>query len=339
MVDDYSFKKVSIYVVLSILAILSLFLLWPIATSILAGLVLSYIFHPAYRKILHIVKEKNISAILLILLVLLLIFIPLWFFIPLMVQQIFDVYLFLQKIDVSAVINVVFPSFADSSQHFVNSFNSFISGLAMQMFSYLSGLVGNLPDLALKVVVVMFVFFFGMRDGEHIINYIQSLSPFKKKVEEELIKKFKDITNSVIYGHIVVGIIQGIMTGIGLFIFGVDNALLLTLISILVAVIPILGAWLVWITSAIYLLTLGHTGRGIGLFIYGALIISWIDNILRAYIVSKRAKLSSGIIVVGMMGGLIVFGILGLVIGPLILAYLLLILDAYRNKKFFNLFY
>lgn len=338
MVDDYSFKKVSIFVVLGILAVLAITLLWPISTSILTGLILAYVFYPVFRKILGLVREKNVSALIVIFLVLLLIFIPLWLLLPVMVKQIFEAYLFLQNLNISNVMQTLFPSLMGSSQHVINSVNTFISGFAMNVFSYFSGLVGDLPNLALKIVIILFVFFFGMRDGEALIEYVKSLSPFKKSVEAELAKKFKEITNSVIYGHIVVGIIQGLATGVGLLVFGVKNALFLTIVSILAAIIPVLGAWLIWIPASVYLMALGSSGRGIGLFLYGAIVISWIDNVLRAYIVSRKSKVSSAIVVVGMMGGLLVFGILGLIIGPLILAYLLLILDAYRNRKFSKLF-
>lgn len=338
MVEDQLFKKVSIFVLLGVLGILAVILLWPITAAITTGLILAYVFHPIYRKILSLIKEKNISAVLVILMVLILIFIPLWFILPYLIQQVFEAYTFLQKFDISKLVTFLFPSLAENSQPVVNSVNNFISGLAASIFSAAHNLIVDLPNLALKLAIVLFVFFFGMRDGELLTKYIKSLSPFSKSAEQELAKKFKDITNSVIYGHVVVGIIQGIITGLGLFIFGVDNYLLLTLVASLAAMIPVLGAWLVWIPSSIYLISAGFTFRGIGLFLFGAIIVSWIDNILRPYIVSKKTNLSAAIVLVGMMGGLIVFGVLGLVIGPLILAYLLLLLEAYRTKKFPNLF-
>jgi predicted PurR-regulated permease PerM len=177
-----------------------------------------------------------------------------------------------------------------------------------------------------------------MRDAELLKDYVISLSPFSKATQNELVKKFKDITNAVIFGHIIVGIIQGILTGMGLLVVGVPNFLILTVIAILASIIPVLGAWLVWVPASIYLLASGNVASGIILFLYGAIVISWIDNIIRPYIVSRKTKISSAIVLVGMVGGLIVFGILGLVIGPLILAYLLLLLDAYRKNKIPGLF-
>lgn len=338
MIDENIFKKVSIFVALGILAALAFYIIWPLASSIVAGLILAYIFYPVHKRVLNVIREKNTSALILILLVLFLIFIPAWFILPFLIRQSFDIYLFLQKIDFTTIISSAFPSLTDLSAAVSLSLNKLITTITSSVVSSGSGIIFNLPQLALKIVVVFFVFFFGLRDGQLFLNYAQSLSPFSKSAEEEFSKKFKDITNSVVYGFFIVGIIQGLMTGAGLFVFGVPKALLFTLFAIIAAIIPFVGAWLIWIPASIYLIVTGHVWQGVCLFLYGALVISWIDNILRGYIVSKKARISSAVVVVGMIGGLLVFGFLGLLIGPLILAYLLLILDAYRNKKFPNLF-
>ncbi|GAI30169.1 unnamed protein product, partial [marine sediment metagenome] len=149
-----------------------------------------------------------------------------------------------------------------------------------------------------------------MRDADLFLKYVKTLSPFSQSLERELAKKFKGITKAVIYGFVVVGILQGVLTGVGLFIFRVPNALLLTVLAVLGAIIPVLGAWIVWLPAAIYLFLTGHVVLGIGLALYGALFISWIDNIIRPYIVARKTKISSAIVLIGMIGGLIVFGIL-----------------------------
>jgi predicted PurR-regulated permease PerM len=334
------FKKVSIFVVLGFLVALSVLILWPIASAIVIGLILSYIFFPVYKKIHSFVKNENLSAAIVILLVIFLILIPLWVLLPVIVKQIFDIYLYLQKINIIETLRSIFPSLTQTefSVDFATSFNNFISNMASGILTTLSKFILDLPNLLLKSAVVLFVFFFGMRDAEIFVNYAKSLSPFSKSAEEELSDKFKGITNSVIYGFFVVGILQGILTGIGLFIFGVPQALLLTLLAVMVSIIPILGSWLIWAPASIYLFISGKIFFGIALVIYGAIIISWIDNIIRPYIVARRVKISSAVILVGMIGGLLVFGILGFIMGPLILSYLLLILDAYRRKKVPGLF-
>jgi predicted PurR-regulated permease PerM len=340
MLEGTGFKKVSIILALGILAALSIFILWPIATSIVTGLILAYIFYPVYKKMQKIIKEKNTAAVILILLVLFLIILPLWFLIPFMIKQIFDMYLYIQGADVTGFFTKIFPTLVETeiSGDFLISFNRFISSTASKIFASASSFLLDLPNVILRTAVVFFVFFFGMRDAELFSSYVRSLSPFSKPVERDLAQKFKEITSSVIYGYVVVGVLQGILTGIGLFVAGVPQALILTLVAIIASMIPIGGAWLVWIPAVIYLFSSGNIFAAIGLALYGAIFISWIDNIIRPYMVARRTKISTAIVLIGMIGGIIVFGLLGLIIGPLILSYLLLILDAYRNKKFPDLF-
>ena len=314
-------------------------ILWPISTAIITGLILAYIFYPVYMRIFSVVKEKTISAIIVILLVLFIIFLPLWFILPLLARQVFDLYLFVQTLDIYSFFLKPFPSLAgtDSSVTLSNSLRNFISNIVTATLSSASKIFLNFPAFALKVVVVFFVLFFGMRDAERFTDYVKSLSPFSKNTEKDISNKFKDITSSVIRGYVIVGILQGLLTGLGLFILGVPQALILTLVAIFTSIIPVLGAWVIWVPAVIYLFVSGHLVKAILLAIYGGLFVSWIDNILRPYIVSRKTKISSAIILIGMIGGLLVFGILGLIIGPLILSYFLLILDAYRNRKFLTL--
>ena len=110
------------------------------------------------------------------------------------------------------------------------------------------------------------------------------------------------------------------------------NALILTLLACLAGVFPIIGVAIIWVPVAIYLLIAGNTLPTLGVIIFG-LISSSIDNFIRPIIVSKRTHMPSSLILIGMIGGIFLFGILGLILGPLILAYLLVILEIYRNKR------
>ncbi|MBU4086496.1 MAG: AI-2E family transporter, partial [Nanoarchaeota archaeon] len=287
--------------------------------------------YPVYKMILRVVREKNISAIILVLLLLFLIFLPIWFLFPLVVRQLLSSYSYLQQADILTPLRAIFPQASSADMSAIA--NTFISNSLNAVFSQFSSFLLDLPIILLQLTVILFVFFFALRDAEKLKQYIKGLSPFSAELEKSLSSQFKEITNSVVYGHVIVGVIQGILTGAGLLIFGVPNALLLTVLAILASVMPVIGAWLIWLPAGVYLLTSGHTGAGIGLVLYGAVFISWIDNVIRPYIVSRRTNVSSGIVLIGMIGGLIVFGLMGLVLGPLILAYLLVILNAYKDKR------
>jgi len=181
-------------------------------------------------------------------------------------------------------------------------------------------------------LVVFFTFFFVLRDKDKLIAYTKSLSPFPREIETKLFDSSRAIATSVIYGQIIIGIIQGLILGVGLLIFRVPNSLIFTLLAVLAGIFPIVGTTLVWVPVVIYLFISGDTFSSIGVTIFGV-VSSTVDNFLRPIIVSKRTNINSLLILIGMIGGFFLFGILGFILGPLVLAYLLIILELYRNKK------
>lgn len=339
MILNKSIRRLSIIFVILLLVVLSFLVLKPILLSVVFGLILAYVFLPVYRKIYRILKERNTSALAVCVLIVLIIFIPLWFLIPLVIQQTFDAFTFSQSIDIRGFVDNIFPTASEQFQQDTTAIViNFIGDLTSSSLNYLIDLLLDLPKVLLHLAVIIFVFFFTLRDHEKLKEFVSGMSPFKKEKEKMLIKQFKEMTSSIIFGYILIGIIQGIATGIGLLIFGVPQALLLTILAIFASIIPILGPWLIWIPAAIYLLSTGHTAAALGFALYSALLVSSIDNILRPYIVSRKTGVSSVIVLVGMIGGLFVFGILGIILGPLILSYLILFLEAYKNKTLPELF-
>ena len=184
-------------------------------------------------------------------------------------------------------------------------------------------------------MIVFFTFFYVLRDQEILFGFLKSLSPFSRDTERKFVEYSKGITGSVIYGYVVVGIIQGLIVGIGLFVFKVPNFLFLTLIAVILGVLPIIGTPLVWVPATFYLLLTGRTSAGIGMLIFG-IISSTIDNILRPFFVSRRTNIPSAIILIGMVGGFLFIGIIGFILGPLILSYLLIILEIFRKRDLKN---
>ena len=178
----------------------------------------------------------------------------------------------------------------------------------------ISMVILDFPNLALQFTVIFFTFFFVLRDQEVIVEYVKSLLPFSKDVEKKLFDNSKLLTSAILYGQVIIGIIQGVILGIGLFIFGVKNALILTLFARLAGILPILGTAIVWLPVAVYLFVAGNTVPAWGVVVFGVL-SSTVDNILRPIIVSRRTKIHSGILVVSMIGGIFLFGIMGFILG------------------------
>jgi predicted PurR-regulated permease PerM len=177
-----------------------------------------------------------------------------------------------------------------------------------------------------------------LKEEETLREFVSGLSPLNKTHEKTLIKQFSDITKTLIYGQFVIGLVQGIFAGIGFFVFKVPNALVLTVAAIVFSLIPVIGPSPVYIPVAIIMLLSGNPVIAIIFLIYNILVVSTVDNILRINLISRKTKMSQVIVLIGMIGGLFIFGVLGLILGPLILAYFITFLEAYKNRTLASLF-
>lgn len=337
--NDKDIKKLLVIFMILVLGVLVFFLIKPVIFSIIGGLLLAYIFYPIYKRILKYVKEKNTAAGIVSLIVVIIIGVLLWLTIPIIAQQVFEVFRLSQTLDVSSFIPKLFPQASpDFIAQTTIAFNSFASNIASGILSFLSSFILNLPHLLLQALLVAFVFFFALRDGDQLRVFVSEISPLSKSQNNFFVKKFKEITDSIVYGQVIIGLAQGIVAGVGLIIFGVPKALFLTLLAVILSIIPMIGPGLVWIPIAIYFISTGSIFVGISFLVYNLVLTSTIDNILRPYIVARRSKLSPVVVLIGMIGGIFIFGVLGLILGPLILAYLITILKAYREKTLSTLF-
>ena len=333
--DENYFKRVVTIVMLSVLIVLTFFLLRPLLLAIAFGMILTFIFSPVYDWLNKKINSKNLSGILICIFILLLIILPIWFFTPIMIDQSLKVYYSVQEVDFVTPLKSIFPS-VFASEQFSNEIGqitySFVSKVVNSIVSYFSNLILDFPILLLQLLISFFIMFFILKDKDKFLDYIRSLLPFSKEVEAKLFKQTQGITISVLYGQGVLGIVQGIIAGLGFFIFGVPNTLFLTLLACLAGVLPMIGTTIVWIPVAIYLFIQGSIISGLGVAVFGS-IAMFLDNVIKPIFVAHRTNLPSSMVLIGMIGGYFLLGILGFIIGPLILAYLLILLEIYRNRK------
>ncbi len=332
MDEDY-FKKIMTTIILVGLIVLSFLLIKPLIISIIVGIILAFAFTPVYTFLLKYLKSKDLSALFICMVFALLLVIPLWLVTPLIFEQTVNVYNYVENVDFITPLKTIFP-YLLGSPAIPEIVESIIDSSFNRLLNNFTGIftIDNLITLSLQLLVVFFTFFFVLRDQQQFLDYVKSFLPFTKDIQSKLFTMSRDLTTSIIYGQIIVGVIQGIIVGISFFLFGIPNALFLTVLAIFMGIFPIIGTALVWVPVSIYLLAAGSIWPAMGVAVLGV-ISSTIDNFLRPIIVSKKTNINSSILIVGMIGGLLLFGILGLILGPLILAYLLIILELYRNKK------
>ena len=334
--EEKYLKNFMLPVTILVLLALSFLILKPLVISISFGLLVAYIFYPFYLKLHKKITSKNICAAIILLINILIIIVPLVILTPLFIKELLQAYSSMKVLDISAVIFKIFPSLGSSDilrgeiTSTASYFNSAISNLILNLFK---NTIMNIPSIVFAIIIFLFTFFFGLKGGEDVKQYLSVLFALPREYEERFYKKFDQVTNSVVYGYLVVGLVQGIVAGIGYYMFGIPNALILTVLTTIIGIIPIIGPWLVWIPLDIYLFMQDSNGQAMQLLIYGLFVINWIETILRPQIISKKADMNPALALIGAIGGVYAFGVMGFVFGPLIIAYLILVIEIYKDKK------
>ncbi len=339
VISEKEIKKVSLILFLIILVVLAFLVVKPVLFSVLSGLILAYIFLPVHKLTIKLVKNKTLSALLVSIVLLALVLVPLWFLLPVISKQVFELFKVSQGLEFGSFVRAVFP--AASEQFIIQADLAAKSGFSRLASTIMNSLVDTLVNfftISLHIFLGVFVFFFTLRDSERLKGFASGLLPFSREQERQFIKQFRDITQSILYGHVVGGVVQGALAALALYAFGIPNALILSIVAIILSIIPVIGPGFVYVPVTVYMVLTGNSLLALGYFLFNLLIVSSIDNVFRSHFVSKRTDLSQAIVLIGMVGGLFVFNVLGLIIGPLILAYLVTFLKAYKENKISSFF-
>ena len=184
-----------------------------------------------------------------------------------------------------------------------------------------SALMGALGT-AVSFLLTLFVLFFVLRDGPELARKLVPMLPIEETRRTRLWQHLADVTRAVFMGIGVTAIVQGALVGIGFWIAGLPSPLVFGVIAALVALIPMVGAALVWVPAAIVLALRGDFGHAIFLAVWGAAFVGMADNFLRPLLISGRAEVPTLAVFIGVMGGLAAFGFIGLFIGPIVLGLL-----------------
>jgi predicted PurR-regulated permease PerM len=204
------------------------------------------------------------------------------------------------------------------------------------VFGYLknsfSSLLESVITFIVSLVIIFFILFFMFTSSEEAKKTVKEYLPFKKRNVEKLIKKFEDVTYSTIVGSGLIALLQGILVSVGFLIFGIKGVLVWGLIAAILSFLPALGAPLVYVPAGLILVLQGDYFSGIGILIWGVVLVSSVDNILRPIVGKELAKIHPLITLIGVIVGIQYFSIVGVVIGPLLLSYLFLLLKIYKEE-------
>ena len=193
-------------------------------------------------------------------------------------------------------------------------------------------LLRNVAVLFVNVIITIFALFFFFRDGEAIMARLRRVLPFDASFREGRIRETADLIRASISSGLMVALVQGALGGLTFAVLGLGAPVFWGVIMGFFSLLP-LGAWLVWLPASIWLLLTGAVGRGIALMIIGAAGISMVDNVLRPILLAGRTQMNGLLVFISLLGGISAFGLIGLVLGPVVMATAISFVDAYATER------
>ncbi|MGC2432209.1 MAG: AI-2E family transporter [Desulfobaccales bacterium] len=193
------------------------------------------------------------------------------------------------------------------------------------------GLIRGFTYFFLDLLLVLFIAFFMFLQGDVFIAELIKLSPLDASHNQTILRETEATIKATLWGTVIVAFVQGVLGGVGFLVFRLPQPAFWGTVMIPAAVIPIVGSALIWGPAAIYLLCTGHVGAGVGLIIWGGVVVTIIDNVLKPFLVKGGGSTPSIFILFSILGGITYFGMIGFILGPLILSFLLSLLRIYQK--------
>jgi len=312
--------------------VLAVFVIRSYLVTILSGILLSYIFYPLYLKLKKVVRSENLASLLTACIVVVIITIPIIFAANALINESISFFNNVQSLDLSQIESML-PESAKNNIDINEQVRGVLNTFSLALARGTSDFLVSFPKKILQFFVMLFIMFYMFKEGKELVKKIKRHIPLKESHKKHLTERFNGVVYASLYGIVITAIVQGTVGGIGLWIFDVPSPVFWGVVMIVLSMLPVVGSFLVWFPAAVYKLVVGDVFNGVGLLLYGILIISTIDNIIRPKIVGSRGKIHPIFVLLGVLGGLEVFGILGMIIGPLVLAILMVFLSLYLYDK------
>jgi predicted PurR-regulated permease PerM len=316
-----------------LVGLLSLLIVLPFLTWILIGLILAFALTPLNDRLSRRLGS-GLSAGLSIVVGLFLIVLPIVVILGVAARQATQLFAEFEPGDVSQVDDVIAERFgvqvdvAALHDAFSGAVSTGARGLAGNLFS----IIGGLPELFIGFTVLFFVLFYLLKDGDQAVAWFRTVLPLEPAVREELFEETNLLLYNSLVGTVVVAGAQAVLLGVAFLVLGLGNVVFWIVTTFVAAMIPLIGASIIWIPGSIYLLVVGRPVPALALFVFGAVVISTVDNILRPMVMRRGTQLSPVVTIVGIFGGIALFGFVGLFIGPIVLGMMKLIIDIFVRE-------
>lgn len=337
MNKDFIAKIFLIFLI--ILVMLACYLIFkPFLIEILAATILVSVFYTPYQ---WLVKKfhgrKNLASLIMCLLIILIVIIPAINLIIYGAQKSVIAYTdtinFLNRSDLDGIIKDNIFQKANLLGIDRENLKVFILDIAKKSSNWFvdgaKSLVKGTTNFFISLIIIIFTMFFFFVDGERMLEKIMYWTPLPNKYDREIFKKFRDVSYSTMVSTFVTAIAQGLLGAVGFIVIGLP-AFFAGILMVFLSLLPYIGSAFVWFPVGIYLLIVGKIWQGIFLLIWGGVVVSMVDNLIRAYIIKGKAQVHPIFIILSILGGISLFGFWGLFLGPLIISITVTILHIYE---------
>ncbi|MBI5066271.1 AI-2E family transporter [Candidatus Woesearchaeota archaeon] len=332
--------------------------IYPFFSAILSGILLAFAVHPVYDFLKRIIANETFRAIIITLLLFVFLTAPFVYVLSHVTRQsVFEqsdnLYNDIRKrllegnifgIECEDTISTICKVNNNINKWLrTEKVKNYITNVSEQIINHATALMIDIlltvPSILFNLIISILATFYFLRDGKYLSQRLIRLLPLKEHHQEELFTKAYGVTYAVVYGSILVALIQAVYAGIGFSILRFPNALFVSILIGFTALIPYLGAWIVWVPSVLYYVLVqsaaGNVNPGYWVILaIFALSISLIDNFIKPFIIGSGAKVNALIIFVGVIGGLMFFGVLGFIFGPIVLALTQVLFEMYERERY-----
>jgi predicted PurR-regulated permease PerM len=331
------------WLLLAVTAI-ALYLCWlmlqPFVAVLAWAAVLVIVFYPVHVRLLNRLKRPSLSALVSCVLVILIILVPVALITIAVLNELSGAINSLQAM-VAYLLDPNSPytgrllgwasQYVDieelrSGRYLLDR----LQGVSGQVAGQTLGFIGGVVGVIVQMFFVIFTMYYLFRDGDKIFTTVRDALPLEREQATAIMARTRDVIGASVYGVMAVAVVQGTLGGIAFWALGVPSAIVWGVVMTFLSMIPMLGAFLVWVPAAAYLALSGHPVKALLMVLWGTLVIGMADNFLRPRLVGGRTKLHELLIFFAVLGGLQVFGVLGIVLGPVVLAITLALVNVFK---------
>jgi predicted PurR-regulated permease PerM len=331
--------------VLAVTAI-ALYLCWlmlrPFIGVLEWAIVLVIVFYPVHKRLAVRIRHRSLSALLSCLLVVLVVVLPLTILTMALAQELTKVapnlpsqlsQLFNTETPLSGKLSEWIARFGIDPLRAQEFIAEQLRHSSERLLGFSLGLMGNIVGGIVKTFFVVFTMYYLFRDGEKIVDKLPAALPLSLEQSQAIISRTQEVASASVYGVVTIASLQGLLGGTAFWILGIPSPVLWAVLMTFVCMIPIAGSFLVWLPLSLYLMAGGHWTKAVLLIIWGGLVVSTIDNFLRPKLLRRQTKLHELFVFFSVLGGISVFGLIGIVLGPVVLAITLGLLQTFQRQK------